>query len=133
MKICVSAISESIDGKVDQRFGRCAYFILVDADAMKYEVVANNAANATSGAGIQAVQSVADNGVDVILTGNIGPNAYRVLSSAGTQIFMGVTGTDRKRVARFKNRKSIARSTPTVSGHRVLGGRHQRRRMVEFV
>jgi len=32
MKICVSAFSGSLDAEVDSRFGRCAYFVIVDSE-----------------------------------------------------------------------------------------------------
>jgi predicted Fe-Mo cluster-binding NifX family protein len=126
MKICISAIAGSLDARVEPRFGRCPFFIIVDSDTMEYEVVANNAANAAGGAGIQAAQSVADNGVDVILTGNIGPNAYRVLSAAEIRMVTGVTGTVRCAVEQFKQGQYQEITGPTVSGH--FGARGTRRR-----
>jgi predicted Fe-Mo cluster-binding NifX family protein len=128
MKICVTARSDRIDAQVDPRFGRCAYFVIVDADTLEYEAMANNGVNAMGGAGIQAAQSIVDKGIDVILTGNIGPNAYRVLSAAGTQIITGVTGMIREEIARFKRGEYTAISQPTVHGHFGMGGRRRGRR-----
>ena len=125
MKICVTAMSDRIDAQVDRRFGRCAYFVIVDADTMEYEAVSNKGVNAMGGAGIQAAQSVVDKGIDVVLTGNIGPNAYQVLSAAGTQIITGVTGTIQEEVARFKRGEYTAISQPTVHGHYGIRGRHR--------
>jgi len=31
MKICVSAVANSLDAQLDPRFGRCPYFVIVDA------------------------------------------------------------------------------------------------------
>jgi predicted Fe-Mo cluster-binding NifX family protein len=90
MKICVSASGPSESASVDFRFGRCPYFIIYDADKKKYAVVKNEAVTAFRGAGITAAQKVADLGCQVIITGNIGPNAFGVLSQSGIKIFTGI-------------------------------------------
>ncbi|NHW44216.1 MAG: dinitrogenase iron-molybdenum cofactor biosynthesis protein, partial [Candidatus Verstraetearchaeota archaeon] len=76
MKICVSATSNSLDSLVDPRFGRCPYFIIVDSETMQYEAIPNPAVYAASGAGVQAVQLIVSKGVEVVITGNVGPNAF---------------------------------------------------------
>ncbi|MBA7702813.1 hypothetical protein ES703_111588 [subsurface metagenome] len=43
------------------------------------------------GAGITAAQIVADEGVDIVITGNVGPNAYMVLNQSGIKIFPGAS------------------------------------------
>jgi len=95
MKIAVSASGESLDSNVDPRFGRCPYFIIVDTEDNKiksHEVVTNEAVQAMRGAGIQAAQTVANKGAKVVITGNIGPNAFNVLSQTGIKVFTGVSG-----------------------------------------
>jgi len=102
MKVAVSSTSGSLEAQVDPRFGRCPYFIIVDTETMEYEAIQNISAGAMSGAGIQAAQMVADKGVGAVITGNVGPNAFQVLSSAGIRIFIGAYGTVREAVERFK-------------------------------
>ena len=48
---------------------------------------------AGGGAGTKAAQLVIDKAVQTVLTGNIGPNAFAVLSAAGITIYTGVSGT----------------------------------------
>lgn len=65
MKIVVSATGNSLDAMVAPVFGRCAYFIIVEAEGgeMKsYEGIENPGAKAMSGAGIQAAQIIANKG-----------------------------------------------------------------------
>jgi len=90
LKICVSATGADLNAPVDPRFGRCAYLLIVDADSMRLlEAIPNPSVMAPSGAGIQTAQMVANKGVKAVITGNVGPNAYQVLASAGIQIFTG--------------------------------------------
>lgn len=121
MKICVSAFSGSLDAKVDSRFGRCAYFVVVDSETMEFNAISNDSANAAHGAGIQAAQTVANIGVKVVITGNVGPNAFSVLSAAGIKIVTGISGTVRDAVEEYKNGRLQEIGNPTVSGHFGIG------------
>ena len=122
MKIAVSAAGESLDAQIDPRFGRCPYFVIVDSETMKFEAIANTASGAMSGAGIQAAQLVANKGVQAVLTGSVGPNAFQALSSAGISVITGVFGTVREAVEKFKSgqlQKTTAPTTPMGFG---MGG-----------
>jgi predicted Fe-Mo cluster-binding NifX family protein len=93
MKIAISATGGDLESNVDLRFGRCAYFIIVETEGIEikgHEAVQNTGDQATRGAGITAAQIVADKGVEAVITGNIGPNAFAVLSQTGINIFTGV-------------------------------------------
>jgi predicted Fe-Mo cluster-binding NifX family protein len=104
-KVCVSASGSSIHSQIDPRFGRCAYFIIADTDTMDYEYLPNTAHESPHGAGVQAAQIVANQNVQVVITGMLGPNAQRVLSAAGIKIITGVTGDVRDAVHRYGNRE----------------------------
>ena len=56
MKVMISASGDTLDSSVDPRFGRCAYFVLVDTDSLQFEAFPNDSAMASGGAGIQAAQ-----------------------------------------------------------------------------
>ncbi len=95
MKLAVSATGNTLDAVVDPRFGRCPYFIVAEVEQGKlksFRAIANPGAGAFGGAGITAAQLVANEGVSVVLTGNIGPRAYQVLSQAGVKLVLGVAG-----------------------------------------
>jgi len=89
MKICISSIGKNLSSAVDPRFGRCAYFLIVDSkETGKFEVVKNTGTQAQHGAGVTAAQIVADKKVDAVISGNFGPNAYLVLSQAGIKCYV---------------------------------------------
>ena len=92
-KICVTSTGPTLESTVDPRFGRCAYFIIVDSETFAFEAVSNEAAAASGGAGIRAAQTVASMNVDAVLTGSVGPNAFPALQDAGIKILAGVSGT----------------------------------------
>ena len=121
MKICVSASADSLDAQLDPRFGRCPYFVIVDSETMKFEAIPNIAAGAMSGAGIQAAQTVASKGVKVVVTGNVGPNAFQALSTAGIKIVVGAFGTVREAVEKYKRGELREARTSTVRGHFGMG------------
>ncbi len=87
MKVCISSSGESLDSLVDPRFGRCSYFIFLDLDKDKFNAVSNTGVNAMRGAGVQAAQTVADNGAETVITGNMGPNSFNLLESSSIKVF----------------------------------------------
>ena len=121
MKIAVSATSTSLDALVDPRFGRCAYFVIVDTDTMQYEVVPNLSLNASSGAEIQAAQTVATKDIKVLITGHVGPNAFQALSAAGIKIVIDAFGTVKEVIEKYKSGELKETDVPTVRGHFGMG------------
>ena len=121
MKVCVTSTGNTLDAQVDPRFGRAAYLIVVDTENMTFEAVANTAAGNMSGAGIQAAQTIANKGVKVLITGNVGPNAFQALSAAGIRIVTGAFGNVREVVEKYKRGELNETSSPTVRGHFGLG------------
>ena len=132
MKVAVTTIGEDLSGPVEPHFGRCPRFIVVDTETMDFEVVQNTAVSSAHGAGIAAAQLVASRGVKAVLTGNVGPNAYSALSSAGIKIVTGVSGTVGDAVKRFSSGELQSISGPTVGGHFGTGGRGGRGRRQRF-
>jgi predicted Fe-Mo cluster-binding NifX family protein len=128
MKICVSASASNLDAQVDPRFGRCPYFVIVDSETMKFEAIPNTAVGAMGGAGVQAAQTVASKGAKVVVTGNVGPNAFQALSTAGIKIVIGAFGTVREAVEAYMKGKLKEANTSTVQSHFGMGRGMGRRR-----
>ena len=96
MKILVPTQGKGgLEDLVSPVFGRAPTFTIVEVEneeIKKTEVFENPAASAFRGAGIQAAQFAAEKGVNVILTGNIGPNASMVLQQSGIEVVFGYAG-----------------------------------------
>lgn len=86
-KIAISSEGPGLDDQVDPRFGRAAGFIIVDSDTLAITYINNGAGQVRAqGAGIQAAECVARAGAEVVLTGYVGPKAFRALAAAGIQV-----------------------------------------------
>ncbi|MBT4510788.1 MAG: NifB/NifX family molybdenum-iron cluster-binding protein [Chloroflexi bacterium] len=123
MKIVLSATGPGFEAAVDERFGRCPYFLYIDSETLEIEATDNPGEKASGGAGIVAAQAVADKDVKAVLTGHIGPNAHEVLSKAGIKMFTDVTGKVREAVESFKSGNLKESTGPTVAGHFGKGPR----------
>jgi predicted Fe-Mo cluster-binding NifX family protein len=120
MKICISSDGNNLDSAVDSRFGRCPFFLIVDSETEQFEAIANPGANFGGGAGIAAAQKIAEQKVDIVITGNVGPNAFGVLQSAGIKIYPGVFNvTAKQALLAFKENKLKESSQP--SGPNYMG------------
>ena len=121
MKIAISATGLDLDAEVEPRFGRCQYFVIVDPQSMQFEALDNSNAMAAGGAGIATAQMIASKGVEVVLTGNCGPNAYQTLSAAGLQVITGVAGRIRDAVEAYKAGRFQSSAQPSVGSHYGMG------------
>jgi len=122
MRIAVTSTGPDLDAEMDPRFGRAQYLLLVDTDSLEFEAVQNPNIAAGGGAGVQTSQMIASKGAEAILTGNCGPNAYRTLSAAGVQVYVGLSGTVRDAVEAFKRGELQPVGGPSVPGHFGTGG-----------
>jgi len=122
MKVVVSATGSNLEAAVSPVFGRCPYYVFVDTNNMQFEAVSNPAISAPGGAGIQAAQFVVERGVQAVLTGNVGPNAFNVLQAAGVPIYTVTAGTVREAVEAYKTGRLPAVAAPTSGPYAGMGG-----------
>jgi predicted Fe-Mo cluster-binding NifX family protein len=101
-KICVTAKGADLEAEVDPSFGRAAYFLIVDPNTLEFKSFVNPHSQAGHGAGIQSAQFVAGRGVSTVLTGQVGPNAQRVLESAGIRVIAVQGCSVREALTRLK-------------------------------
>lgn len=122
MKIAITAGEPTLDANVDPRFGRCAYFLIVDPETMDFEAVENPNPALGGGAGIQSGQVVGAKDVKFVLTGNCGPNAHETLSAAGIEVISGCSGAVRNAIERFKTGQLNTAGKPNAAKHSGMAG-----------
>jgi predicted Fe-Mo cluster-binding NifX family protein len=120
MRVVITSQGEDLEGNVDARFGRAAKFLLVDTDSMSLQVIENTQSlNLARGAGIQAAQNVITHKPDVVLTGNCGPKAFKVLQAAGVRVALGVKGKIRDAIQAYLDGRYQPAKECNVEGHWV--------------
>lgn len=117
--IAVSCEEPSLDSQIDPRFGRAAGFCIVDPDTLEFKYVDNGSSQAMAqGAGIQAAETVCRSGAAVVLTGSVGPKAFRALSAAGIHVGQNLENmTVRQAVAKFTAGQVEMAAEPNRMGH----------------
>ncbi len=118
MKIAVSAIGKNMSDGLDPRFGRAKYFIVVDTDTNESAAHDNTQnLNAGQGAGIQAGETVARLGAEAVITGNVGPKAFRTLNAAGIKLYLCGQMNVTNAVQLFKTGELNETTAANVEGH----------------
>jgi len=120
MIIAVSSQGTDLKGEVDPRFGRAKHFLLVDSETMGFELVQNEQnLSLPQGAGIQAAQIVTNHQAEVVLTGNCGPKAFKILQGAGIKVVVGVSGRIEDVIQAYLRDEFEHAKDPNVEGHWV--------------
>ncbi len=118
MKIAITAKeNKGLNAKMDSRFGRAAYFALIDPEKEGVEFIDNPATGAASGAGVLAAQTVADSGITGLISGNYGPKAFDGLKAAGIKLYTFNGGTIQEAVEAYNEGKLEEVSDPTSRSH----------------
>ncbi len=129
MNLAITSTDSQIEASFDPRFGRCAYFILVDTTTEEWEAIANQAASARGGAGTQAAQFIASRGVDAVVSGKFGPKAALALDVAGIKMYEATKGTVQLLLKSFQSDGlkpasfSLSRRMSKARGHYRRGRR----------
>jgi predicted Fe-Mo cluster-binding NifX family protein len=81
---------------VDDHFGHCEYFTVFTVDGEK-KIISEERVDSPAGCGCKSniVHTLADKGVTMMLAGNIGDGAIRVLGSKDIQVVRGCSGAVR--------------------------------------
>jgi predicted Fe-Mo cluster-binding NifX family protein len=119
MKIAISTSGKNLDSAYDPRFGRAAYFCIIDPETSVFEALSNPAIDATGGAGVQASQFIARNGAIAVISGAFGPNAYDALTASEIKMYLAPSGdfTVLDILERFKAGQLEQATTPSHQGY----------------
>ncbi len=118
MKIAITSVDGTMEGLVDERFGRSKKLIIYDPETRSFEVIDNTQnLNAAQGAGIQSAQNAINAGVRIVISGHLGPNAFKVLGSAGIPVYPVSNKTVAEAIKEFEEGKLTKLTGPDVEGH----------------
>ena len=84
MLILVGADGNNLENAVAKRFGHANYLVVYNTETKNYESFVNN----NEGHNHDNLREYLDKGVRVFIVGNIGPNAFDILKSAGSRIYL---------------------------------------------
>lgn len=94
MKLCITSTGKTLESKVDERFGRAPYFLIVDTETKEFHAAKNTTLTGGRGAGVVAVQILSSMGTEALLTGIVGPNAFQALKAARIKVYEGAMEID---------------------------------------
>ena len=89
MRIIVSTVNGGLDDRVNPAFGRTPTFTIVDVEngtITSVQVLPNPGYSQPRGAGVTAAQFAIDQGAEVVIAGQFGPNSSGVLQAAGIRM-----------------------------------------------
>jgi len=105
MKIAISAKGKITDDLIDMRFGRCEYFQIHDTELKVTKILENKGELASGGAGIVAANKLIDENVDVIITGNLGPNAFKIIDASEIKAYKCDSKSIKAALDKYNNNK----------------------------
>ena len=88
MKVAITSSGNSLESKLDQRFGRCSFFVIYDSETKGMEFIPNPNKDAEEGAGPASVQLVASRNVQKIISGEFGIKIKSLLDSLKIQMIV---------------------------------------------
>lgn len=86
MKTVITASENNVTAGFDKRFGRAAWFCVVDQEKDSIDFVENMGKDANNGAGTKAAEKMAVLGVTKVVSGHFGPKAKDMLDELNIQM-----------------------------------------------
>jgi predicted Fe-Mo cluster-binding NifX family protein len=86
MKTIITSAGNTIESSFDKRFGRAAWFCLLDEETGEATFHENQNSNAMSGAGTKASEKAVELGAGKIISGDFGPKAKNLLEKFSIQM-----------------------------------------------
>lgn len=97
-----------IDSKLDNRFGRAAYFLIYDTDGEKVlSIEENKYKNEGHGVGIKAASFAVDKGCATVVGAQPGPKAAAIFQQAKIKMIAADKGTVKEVLERHKEELAV--------------------------
>jgi len=91
--------------------------MLIDPETKIFTIEENPAQNASGGAGVKAAQWMIDKEAAAVITGNLGPKAHDVLSSANMPAFKSQGGSIEETLKAYNGKELESFFEPNVDAH----------------
>lgn len=118
MKVAFSTSGRTLESPLDPRFGRCPALLIYDLSADSFDLLDNGGSvQAAQGAGIRTAEALVRAGAQALVTGHVGPKAFRALDAAGVKIHPCDAPTVREALARYRAGELARTQGPDVKGH----------------
>lgn len=102
-RVVVTASGPDLKAKVDLKFGRAAYLLIVDLTDDTFQVIDNSDQPGITGKkGVRTANKVLAMDIGAVITGNIGQRALSELSGAGIGMFQVDGGTVKKALTSYR-------------------------------
>jgi len=88
MKIAITSTGNRLESRLDQRFGRCRFFVIYDVESKSLEFIPNPNIDLEEGAGPASVQLLAGRNVKKIVSGEFGQKIKSLLDSLRIQMIV---------------------------------------------
>ena len=87
MKIVISATGRDVESNIDATFGRCSFFLVLDTKTKDVKVLMNTTKDIPDKIGVTAGEIVANQGIDAVITTDIGPKAFEAFGKYGNKMY----------------------------------------------
>lgn len=88
MKVAITSTGNSLESKLDSRFGRCSFFVFYDTESESVEFLPNPNKESVEGAGPASVQTVASRGAQKVVSGEFGAKVKAIFDQLQIQLVM---------------------------------------------
>ena len=87
MKIAIGATGRGLDSNIDVKFERCRFFLILDIEKNSLLPVENKTKDRPREIGGTVGQLIANEGIDTVITSDIGPSAFDIFKRHGIKIY----------------------------------------------
>jgi len=88
MKVAITSTGNTLNSRIDSRFGRCSYFVVYDTETHAVEFIPNPNKDQVEGAGSASVQVVASRGVEKVVSGEFGVKVKTIFDQLQIQLIV---------------------------------------------
>lgn len=116
MKIAVASDGYTLDSNASPILGKSSAFIIVDLENNEIRNIKNfeNPAKKETGSGSTAADFIANQGIEILISGKFGNVAFQILKNANIKIYKFTSGTIENNIKQFN--KGKLKEITSVSG-----------------